>query len=110
MLLGETEDVELDGELEVVIELVTQHRVVVELETLQGEDEGVGQLPEVAALGGADLLAQLLGVVHVVAVQDVGLDEKLQGLRETLLAFNVEGYRKERLYSFLYEFSLIVLC
>jgi hypothetical protein len=47
-------------------------------------------------------------VVHIISVQDIGFDEQLKCLHKTPLALNVQGYSKERFYSFLNEFPIVI--
>ena len=63
-----------------VIEFDTMQRLIVEVEALQVEGEQVGERLELESLVGVTLLAAVVTVVLVVAVQDLRLDEPSQSL------------------------------
>lgn len=97
--LGPLPEIDSLWELAVVIDLPPLHRAVVELESLQVDDDGVGEVLQVSPPLGADLEVVLLAMVLVVPLEHVRLDVEVECLLDVLFVLDVEADRVEGLVS-----------
>ena len=87
--LGVWLEVELHREGARRVDLDVGHRLVVELEALELDDQRLRQLAEADALLRVDLLARIERV-RVLALQTLSIDEFLQARRDVWLALDLE--------------------
>ena len=90
--------VDCERELEVVVQLHLAHRLEVEFESLEVDEEHGRQLAHACALHRLDVLAAL-ALVLVVAVEHLALDIRGEAVQDRLLALDVDRERVKDLVS-----------
>ena len=100
VLLSVWADIDFVLELEVVIELHSDHPVKVELESLERRDHVAWQFSQACTLQSVHLLVTLLALILVLVLQQVSLDQGLHTLIEGSFVLDWHSYCEEWLRPF----------
>jgi hypothetical protein len=92
-LLGVGLEVEIHWELAVVIDLHSDHAIVVKLEASESNDQEARHPLDAGALQSVNLFVALLAVVGVVAFQHLTLNEGVQTLLDRFLVLHTDAQR-----------------
>ena len=97
VLSGVFLEVEIGGELAVVVDFQLHHVDIVELKSLQSHNEVVRQFLQADPLDCRYLLAAPLAEICVIPVKGVTFDHRVKTLIDILLVLDCKGNRVERL-------------
>ena len=91
--------VQVRREAAIVIHLVLLHRVKIELEALQLQEEHVRQALDRAPLQRVALHLALLTEVGIISLEHLALDERLEALQDRLLVLDLQWDGHERFFA-----------